>query len=411
MAITAKRFDNLNKQTNVAVIDFIDSKSSKILNNTKGGVQKASDALGKIASGNGLDGIKKALEKVDSSGIFGDTRLATDGLSSVMSLANEAKQTLDKVTETYMPVLDSAMNTYKTVSQEVKEAVSLGMAIKDEVESKITMGKQILDVAKSGDIKNIKDLKNLSEKIKSSGMLESIKDTSRLQNLVSSVSQKAHDYNIPNYFSDVSSVFTKAEDMVKPANETIQYGCSRSDMNGVMDVLKSDAAPFVSPFNPSTTDDIFTSYKKPIEISDSKSSGFFDDFTDVIGKASDTWDKVQTQYREIKSSIASVVNKSGEWVDTIESKVNNEPVEVTESTDEVIKVEEEDYLAGHYSVSNTTTATQSPQENTLESVFTQQSLPVASRPSAFTASLAKFNQEWGVVFDEPSMTRSNRIAA
>ena len=217
MAITAKRFDNLNKQTNVPVIDFIDSKSSKILNNTKGGVQKASDALGKIASGDGLDSIKKALEKVDSSGIFGDTRLATDGLSSVMSLANEAKQTLDKVTETYMPVLDSAMNTYKTVSQEVKEAVSLGMAIKDEVESKITMGKQILDVAKSGDIKNIKDLKNLSEKIKSSGMLESIKDTSRLQNLVSSVSQKAHDYNIPNYFSDVSSVFTKAEDMVKPA--------------------------------------------------------------------------------------------------------------------------------------------------------------------------------------------------
>ena len=131
----------------------------------------------------------------------------------------------------------------------------------------------------------------------------------------------------------------------------------------------------------------------------------------MIGKASDTWDKVQTQYGEIKSSIASVVNKSGEWVDTIESKVNNEPVEVTESTDEVIKVEEEDYLAGHYSVSNTTTATQSPQENTLESVFTQQSLPVASRPSAFTASLAKFNQEWGVVFDEPSMTRSNRIAA
>ena len=411
MAITAKRFDNLSKQTNVPVIDFIDSKSSQILNNTKGGAQKASDALGKIASGNGLDGIKKALEKVDSSGIFGDTRLATDGLSSVMSLANEAKQTLDKVTETYMPVLDSAMNTYKTVSQEVKEAVSLGMAIKDEVESKITMGKQILDVAKSGDIKNIKDLKNLSEKIKSSGMLESIKDTSRLQNLVSSVSQKAHDYNIPNYFSDVSSVFTKAEDMVKPANETIQYGCSRSDMNGVMDVLKSDAVPFVSPFNPSTTDDIFTSYKKPIEVSDSKSGGFFDDFTDVLGKASDTWDKVQTQYGEIKSSVASVINKTGEWVDTIESKVNNEPVEVTESTDEVIKVEEEDYLAGHYSVSNNSTPSQSPVENTLESVFAQQSLPVASRPSAFTASLAKYNKEWGVVFDEPSMTRSNRIAA
>ena len=411
MAITAKRFDNLNKQTNVAVIDFIDSKSSKILNNTKGGIQKASDALGKIANGTGLESIKKALGKIDSSGIFGDTRLSTDGLSSVMSLANEAKQTLDKVTETYMPVLDNAMNTYKAVSQEVKEAVSLGMAIKTAVESTVMMGKQILDVAKSGDIKNIKDLKNLGDKIKSSGMLESIKDTSRLQNLVSSVSQKAHEYNMPNYFSDISGVFSKAEDMVKPASETIQYGCSRSDMNAVTDVLKSDAAPFISPFNPSTMDEIFTSYKKPIEVTDSNSGGFFDDFTDIIGKASDSWDKVQTQYAEVKSSIGSVINRSGEWVDTLESKVNSQPVEIDENADEVVKVEEGDYLAGYYSVSNTTTPSEAPKDNTLNAMSQHQALPVSSRPSAFTAALAQYSKEWGVIFDEPSMTRSNRIAA
>ena len=136
MAISAKRFDNQSKQTNIAVIDFIDSKSSQILNKAQSGTKKASDALGALAKGEGLDKIKSALEKVDKSGIFGDTRLATDGLSSVMTLANDAKQTLDKVTESVMPVIDNVNNAYKSISTEVKEAISIGMAIKSEVESK-----------------------------------------------------------------------------------------------------------------------------------------------------------------------------------------------------------------------------------------------------------------------------------
>ena len=410
MAITAKRFDNLNKQTNVPVIDFIDSKSSKILNNATGGVKKASDALGKIADGSGLDGIKKALEKVDSSGVFGDTRLSTDGLSSVMSLASEAKQTLDKVTESVMPVIDNVTTTYRTVSQEIKEAVTLGMAIKDEVESKITMGKQILDVAKSTDIKNIKDLKSLSDRIKSSGMLDDIKDTSRLQNLISSATTKAHEYNMPGFFSGVSSVLGKPEEVGKAASDTIRYGCSRGDMNAVMDIGSTSGAGFISSFNPGITDDIFSRYTKPPEVTGVNSSSFFDDFTSTVGRISDGWEKVKLDYKEITSSIPSSINKTGEWVDTVESKINQYPVIINESSD-VDKTKEVDYLAGYYSVSNTSIPVNVPEEKTLDAMFSNQSLPAINRPSSFSNTIAQYSKEWGVVFDEPSMTRSNRIAA
>ena len=405
MAISAKRFDNQSKQTNIAVIDFIDSKSSAILNKAQSGTKKASDALGALAKGEGLDKIKSALEKVDKSGIFGDTRLATDGLSSVMSLANDAKQTLDKVTESVMPVIDNVNNAYKSISAEVKEAISLGMAIKSEVESKVTMGKQILDVAKSGDIKNVKDLKNLSDKIKSSGMLDQIKDTSRLQSLVSAASQKAHDYNVPNYFKDVSSVFTNPLDVGKPASDTIRYGCSRSDMNAVMDVADSKGSSFISAFNPSVTNDIFTSFKTPPEINGSNSSQFFNMFDSAISKVDDAWNKVS----EIKSSISTTINKSGEWTDILESKTNNQPVTITEE-DEVTKIEEQDYLAGQYSLVNSVTANTLPSNTTLDSKLKIQSLPVVNRPTAFGAEIAKISKEWGMVFDEKSVS-SNRIRA
>lgn len=405
MAISAKRFDNQSKQTNIAVIDFIDSKSSAILNKAQSGTKKASDALGALAKGEGLDKIKSALEKVDKSGIFGDTRLATDGLSSVMSLANDAKQTLDKVTESVMPVIDNVNNAYKSISAEVKEAISLGMAIKSEVESKVTMGKQILDVAKSGDIKNVKDLKNLSDKIKSSGMLDQIKDTSRLQSLVSAASQKAHDYNVPNYFKDVSSVFTNPLDVGKPASDTIRYGCSRSDMNAVMDVADSKGSSFISAFNPSVTNDIFSSFKTPPEINGSNSSQFFDMFDSALSKVDDTWDEIN----EIKSSISTAINKSGEWTDILESKTNNQPVTITEE-DEVTKIEEQDYLAGQYSLVNSVTANTLPSNTTLDSKLKIQSLPVVNRPTAFGAEIAKISKEWGMVFDEKSVS-SNRIRA
>ena len=403
MAISAKRFDNQSKQTNIAVIDFIDSKSSQILNKAQSGTKKASDALGALAKGEGLDKIKSALEKVDKSGIFGDTRLATDGLSSVMTLANDAKQTLDKVTESVMPVIDNVNNAYKSISTEVKEAISIGMAIKSEVESKVTMGKQILDVAKSGDIKNVKDLKNLSEKIKSSGMLDQIKDTSRLQSLVSAASQKAHDYNMPGYFKDVSSVFDNPLDVAKPASDTIQYGCSRSDMNAVMDVADSKGSSFISVFNPSVTNDILGSFKTPPEINGSSSGSFFDMFDSTLTKVNDTWNKVN----DLKSSIGSTINKSGEWTDVLESKTNSQPVFVTED-DVVTKVEEQDYLAGQYSLANNVTANSLPSIGTLDSKSKVQSLSVSNRPTLFSAEIAKISKEWGMVFDEKSVG-SNRI--
>lgn len=324
MTMTAKRFQLLDNETNVAISDFRGVRSSLPLNKAKGSLDKTLSSLDKLSKGEGLDKITNALKKIDDKKIFGDTRLAQDLVSNVSSIAEKAKGTITNITDTVMPYADQAMATYKQVSEQVRESIAVGMAVKQEVEQKIAVGKNIVNLAKDSDIKNIKDLKTFSSNLKKSGYLDEFKDTSRMQSLTAAIGEQASKYNVGGVFSDSLGVFKDKQDTVKPIGDTIRYGCSKNDMNIIEEISTTPAGSWSNQAIPSIDSEIMKSFKIPIERTEPNYAEYREDvksFMSVFDKKFEIFNNDSGSV--MKSQVPILENKNDEYRDLVQASINN----------------------------------------------------------------------------------------
>lgn len=329
MSMSAKRFELLDKETNVAIADFRGIRSSLPLNKAKGEIDKTLAKLDSLAKGEGLDNITKVLQKIDDKKIFGDTRLAQDLVSNVTSIAEQAKGSITAITDTVMPYADQAMATYKQVSEQVRESIAVGMALKEEVEQKIEVGKNIVNVVKDADIKNIKDLKNLSSNLKKSGYLEEFKDTSRIQSLTAAIGEQASKYNVNGVFSDSLGIFKDKQDTVKPIGDTIRYGCSKSDMNIIEEISTTPAGSWSNQAIPGISSEIMQSFKNPIE----KIEPNFNEYREDVKTFMSVFDKKFEVFNvndniTIKSQVPILENKNNEYRNLVEASTNSKITDI-----------------------------------------------------------------------------------
>ena len=389
MAIPAKRFKHLSRQTNLPIFDFIDSRLSGILNQTIDVINEVSGLLGSLASGEVVDGIKDTITDIED-GISSTIREAEDGLSSII---DTAKDSLDDVIDKVMPVGDELETAIKTSVSDIKELIGNNASIKDVVQARAVLGDTTVKGVTTTDVKVIRDLRKISNTIKESGIANEITDTTRLQTLVETLTKKASEYNLPNYFSDLSTVFESDEDAGRPASEVFKYLASTGNISGIIDLGGSRAAIYIGPNNPNATNEIFMNYRTPAELSEQ----FLDSFTDVVvitmDKIDPEWGTVTSGDKKIISAKASVLNSTKGWTSTLEASINNNDVNFDETdtiNDRVFQ------LSGTYS---SYSGNDTVNGSTLNDAITTQMMPASSTKSIIADDYLRIQTQWGSMFD------------
>lgn len=389
MAIPAKRFKHLSRQTNLPTFDFIDSQVSSILNQTIDVINEVSGLLGSLASGEIVDGIKDTVNDIED-GISDTIREAEDGLSSIIDTANE---NLDDVIEKVLPVGDEIETAIKTSVPDIKELIGSNASIKDVVHARAVLGDTTIKDVTTTDVKIIIDLRKISKTIKESGIANEVTDTARLQTLVETLTKKASEYNLPDYFTDLSTVFEADEDAGKPASEVFKYLASTGNISGIIDLGNSRAAIYIGPNNPNATNEIFMNYRTPAELSEQ----FLDSFTDVViitmDKIDPEWGTVTSGDKKIISAQASVLNSTKSWTSTLEANINNKPVSFDEDTPINEKVFQLSGAYSSYSGNDTVNG------STLNDAIVSQMTPVMTSKSVIANDYLRIQSQWGNVFD------------
>lgn len=306
MAIPANRFEFLDKETNVAVKDFLTNNSSSIFSELMPSLGEIGDALGGLMDGGGLmDELSGVMG--GEGGLMGGLTSAVGGLTDVANMVREVKDQLsggfdlsslgdldlDKLGETFlggdMGGLGGLVD-FKGMADGLKEQFLGGAGeMIPGMDGLISEGKRLGEVA--GDLMGGSDISKMLDGIMGNDSSNSRKVThlGNQQRALVSIGTMGMQANVPNTFTSISNVVTGPGQLQQIGGAMAARAARNGSVNGVIEIAASPIGGMVDSRVPDINQQFMRSFEVPAGLNSQEQQQLYTDSVQAMNTLQPGW--------------------------------------------------------------------------------------------------------------------------
>lgn len=310
MAIAAKRFSFLDKQTNVPVANFVTSASSDLLNSPEFDIFTVTDQILTLADANRIKDVGAVLTNINSAASLGLSRLTKDFFSNINILDSLPQNKITDLMFRYFPNDATLRNTFAQIGEKCKASILAGLG---NCKNKNTLANfKGLKLKTNNRSCNLNAFVNLINRFTNGLYNPLLTDQCALARLVAGMAIRGFELGLPNVFSSISNQ-VQDKFLLAQAGATVMGSVALSgNMEAVIDVANSSVGSMIPALNPGITSMVFANYQIPGELKDSEIADFNIRFGTAMTNMDPSWNSMNfisdTVNGQVSSTIPSLIN-------------------------------------------------------------------------------------------------------
>lgn len=286
MAIAAQRFRVLDKQTNVAVSDFLNSNSSDILNAPTVDLLVATDQLSALVDGNKATGVTALLNTINGASLV-TSRLTKDFYSSINDLSRMTSGGIKDLTARMFPGDPVLQNVFNGIGEGCKSKILAGLSnCKNKKNTAKINGKTHFTNNRSCSASSFVGLIN---KLTGDAYKATLIDQCALSKMIAGVAIRGFEIGLPSVFSALSGKIEDKYLLAQTGGMVISAAALDGNMNAVMDVANSSVGGMIRSINPGITNSVMSNFQLPPEYMERDQTSFYEQFSDSMDRLDDAW--------------------------------------------------------------------------------------------------------------------------
>ncbi len=309
MAIAAKRFTYLDRETDISVLDFSSVKSSGVFNTNNGKDVGLTQDIEDFVTNN------SQAPRISPLSSFDPTARSTKGsIGNIKDLTNASNQELQKLMDGIFPENDVAKASFNTLATKCKTNGMNNFNLGKPYDASIDCGGKKRKNSNGGCSTNgFSDILNL---VTDGDYNSRYNDLNQALRGIISLSKIGYDMNMCGVFNAVKG--TQGINLLSRASGSLLGSLGSSgNVLGVLDLANSSAGLHTVLENPKGISNVFTGFKMPTEIKEANYTDFSDRVTGSMEIFDENWDKSEV---DDLMSISQITSKNNDLDKVFKSK-------------------------------------------------------------------------------------------